>query len=67
MIKSLIDRIKKFIKDHIVDDDPTEKCCNCENCDCENCDCENCDCKKCENCNGGSIDKIKSPFKDDTY
>ncbi len=57
MIKSLIDRIKKFIKDHIVDDDPNEKCCNCENCECE----------KCENCNCGSIDKIKSPFKDDTY
>ena len=29
MIKQLIERIKKFIKDHIVADDP------CEGCDCE--------------------------------
>ena len=25
MIKTIIERIKKFIKDHIVDDDPYEK------------------------------------------
>ena len=41
MIKQLVERIKKFIKDHIVDDDPCNSCdCNCGDCKCEDCDCE---------------------------
>ena len=41
MIKQLVERIKKFIKDHIVADDPCEGCdCNCGDCKCEDCDCE---------------------------
>ena len=44
MIKQLIERIKKFIKDHIVDEDPCNGCgCDCGDCKCEGCDCE---CKK---------------------
>ena len=44
MIKQLVERIKKFIKDHIVADDPCEGCdCNCGDCKCEDCDC---DCKE---------------------
>ena len=33
MIKQLIERIKKFIKDHIVDEDPCNGC----DCDCGDC------------------------------
>ena len=40
MIKQLVERIKKFIKDHIVDDGPCEECgCKCPDCNCEDCEC----------------------------
>ena len=41
MIKQLVERIKKFVKDHIVADDPCNGCgCECGDCGCEDCDCE---------------------------
>ena len=53
MIKQLVERIKKFIKDHIVDDGPCEECgCKCPDCNCEDCECG---CIK-------TIEDIKSPF-----
>lgn len=53
-MKALLEKIKNFIKKHIVDNDPNDqlcsctKCgkeCNCIDCECEDCECTDCSCK----------------------
>jgi hypothetical protein len=52
MLKKIKEIIQKFIKNHIVDDDP---CCDCD-CNCGECGGQNCKCRK-------SLEDIKSPFE----